>query len=78
MVHTGDRADSFPAAMENRNQSESSIIEGALSYLIFVCIYLILNLMYFLFSIATGITWCGGMRMFGMWHENLFATTTNT
>jgi uncharacterized membrane protein len=55
-----------------------SITKNILSYLIFVCIYLILNLMYFLFSIATGISCCGGMCPFGLWHKNVSATASNT
>ena len=39
---------SFPAAMENRNQSER-LLKGP--YLIFVCIYLLLNMYFFIADI---------------------------
>src|ERR1700692_2768899 len=34
--------------------------------------------MYFLFSIATGISCCGGMCLFGLWRKNVSASASNT
>ena len=63
--------DSFPAAMDNINEYESlSWTLNPYFILSYLCIYLILNLMYFLLSIATGISCCGGMCLFGLWHKN--------
>ena len=64
-------ADSFPAAEENRkilNVLYETVIQ---CYIWIFCatqfclLLLILNLKSFLFSSATGVTCCGGMRMFG-------------
>jgi hypothetical protein len=63
------QADSFPSARENwritKLNMRTCVVCSTISYLISVCICLILNLIFFEFSLATGINCSGGMRMFG-------------
>src|ERR1700728_527874 len=66
-MNTSNAPDSFPFARENRKlqcRTITSVVvksEPATHCLLL----LILNLKYNLFSLATGVKWCGGLRLFG-------------